>query len=100
MAKKKKKKSSGTIIKIVCIFVIIAAIAIFADVGKQIYQTISLQHQKEVAEEQLQMLKDENASLTSTKTKLEDPNYVVTYAKGEYMFSKEDEKVFYLPSEE
>ena len=31
--------------------------------------------------------------------KLEDPDYVQTYARGEYMFSKGDEKVFYLPGD-
>ena len=43
-------------------------------------------------------LQDENAALYTTKNKLEDPNYVTTFARGEYMFSKGDEKVFYLPS--
>ena len=49
-------------------------------------------------EQQLEALRDENASLISTKEKLEDPEYIQTYARGEYMFSKGDEKVFYLPS--
>ena len=51
-----------------------------------------------VVEQQLEALRDENASLISTKEKLEDPEYIQTYARGEYMFSKGDEKVFYLPS--
>ena len=41
--------------------------------------------------------REENASLIATKEKLEDPEYIQTYARGEYMFSKGDEKVFYLP---
>ena len=47
---------------------------------------------------ELKILEEENASLVAQKTKLEDPNYIETYARGEYMFSKDDEKVFYLPS--
>ena len=58
----------------------------------------ALQQQAQVVEEELELLRLENASLTSTKEKLEDPDYVQTYARGEYMFSKDDEKVFYLPS--
>ncbi|MBR4484761.1 MAG: septum formation initiator family protein, partial [Erysipelotrichaceae bacterium] len=55
--------------------------------------------QAKVVEAELEALRDENASLTSTKEKLEDPDYVQTYARGEYMFSKGDEKVFYLPGD-
>ena len=53
-----------------------------------------------LVEAELERLKEENATLTSTKEKLEDPEYIQTYARGEYMFSKGDEKVFYLPSED
>ena len=60
----------------------------------------SLQQQAKVVEAELEALKDENASLISTKEKLEDPDYIQTYARGEYMFSKGDEKVFYLPSDD
>jgi cell division protein DivIC len=57
----------------------------------------TLQQQAKVVEAELEALRAENASLTSTKEKLEEPDYVQTYARGEYMFSKGDEKVFYLP---
>ena len=33
-----------------------------------------------------------------TMSKLEDPEYVKSYARGEYMLSKEGEQIFYLPS--
>ena len=56
-----------------------------------------LQQQAKVVEQELEALRDENASLIATKEKLEDPEYIQTYARGEYMFSKGDEKVFYLP---
>ena len=97
MAKKKKKNS--VLGKVVSIILIVFAIVIFGDVLKRIYNMFSLQKQAEVVQAQLEQLKDENASLISTKEKLEDPDYVQTYARGEYMFSKGDEKVFYLPGE-
>ena len=98
MAKKKKSRRKAAITKIISIVLIVAAIAIFSNVAKQLYTMFSLQKQAALVEEELQALKDENASLISTKEKLEDPDYVQTYARGEYMFSKGDEKVFYLPS--
>lgn len=97
MATKKKKKNK-TVSKIVSILFIAIAIVMLVDVFKRVYGVFALQKQAEIVEQQLQAIKDENASLISTKEKLEDPDYVQTYARGEYMFSKGDEKVFYLPA--
>ena len=97
MAKKKKKNS--VVSKLISIVLIVAAIAILSNVLKKVVDLFTLQQQAKIVETELQALKDENASLTSTKEKLEDPEYIQTYARGEYMFSKGDEKVFYLPSD-
>ncbi len=96
--KKKKKRRNTVVTKLIGIAIIAVALVILVNVGRQIYTMLSLQKQAEAVEEQLQALRDENAVLNSTKQKLEDPNYVQTYARGEYMFSKGDEKVFYLPA--
>ena len=100
MATKKAKKKKSIVSKIVSIVLIVAAIVIFSGVLRNLYRMFSLQQQAKVVEAELETLKDENASLISTKEKLEDPDYVQTYARGEYMFSKGDEKVFYLPSDD
>ncbi|MDO4940382.1 MAG: septum formation initiator family protein [Erysipelotrichaceae bacterium] len=101
MAKKgKNKKKDNVALKIVSIILIIVSIVILANVLKRVYNVFSLQKQADVVEQELQKIKDENASLISTKEKLEDPDYVQTYARGEYMFSKGDEKIFYLPTDE
>lgn len=99
MTTKKKKKKNKNLSKIISIVLIFAAIVMLTDVFKRVYNMFALQKQAEIVEEQLEALRDENASLVSTKEKLEDPDYVQTYARGEYMFSKGDEKVFYLPSD-
>ncbi len=99
MAKTKRRKKESKVAKMVWIIVIIFAIFILSDALKKIYNMFVLKQQADLVEAQLQELKDENASLVSTKEKLEDPDYIQTYARGEYMFSKGDEKVFYLPSE-
>ncbi len=95
--KAKKKKKNSIVSKLVSIALIVAAIAILTGVLQKIVDMFSLQQQAKLVEAELEALKDENASLISTKEKLEDPDYVQTYARGEYMFSKGDEKVFYLP---
>ena len=95
--KTKKKKKNSIVSKLVSIALIVAAIAIVTGVLQKIVDMFSLQQQAKLVEAELEALKDENASLISTKEKLEDPDYVQTYARGEYMFSKGDEKVFYLP---
>ena len=98
MAKKSAKKKTKTIVsKLISIALIVAAIAIFTSVLQNVIKMFSLQQQAKLVEAELEALREENASLISTKEKLEDPDYVQTYARGEYMFSKGDEKVFYLP---
>ncbi len=92
-----RRRGNPIITKIIGIVIIAAALVILLNVGRQVYTMLSLQRQAELVEEELQILRDENASLINTKDKLEDPNYVQTYARGEYMFSKGDERVFYLP---
>ena len=95
--KLKKKKKGSIVSKLISIALIVAAIAILTGVLQKIIDMLALQQQAKLVEAELEALKDENASLISTKEKLEDPDYVQTYARGEYMFSKGDEKVFYLP---
>ena len=48
---------------------------------------LTIEERIAAVEAELEALRDENASLISTKEKLEDPDYVQTYARGEYMFS-------------
>ena len=100
MAAKRKKKKHSIVSKLISIVLILFAIVILSNVLKKIYNMFVLQQQAKLVEAELERLKEENATLTSTKEKLEDPEYIQTYARGEYMFSKGDEKVFYLPSED
>lgn len=94
---KKKSRRSSKMSKLVSLVLILAAIVILSGVLNKIYTMFSLQQQAKLVEAELEALRQENASLISTKEKLEDPDYIQTYARGEYMFSKGDEKVFYLP---
>jgi len=96
--KREKKKKNSVMPKIIGIIFLSMALVVFVKVGKELIQMVKLQNEQKVVAEELKKLEDENQSLLSTKTKLEDPNYVTTYARGEYMFSKGDEKLFRLPS--
>ena len=95
---KKRRKKSKFFTKLLTIVFIAIAITLSCYTLKDLYTMFKLQNQLERVNEEIQALKDENASLISTKEKLEDPDYVTTYARGEYMFSKGDEKVFHLPA--
>jgi len=94
----KKKKRNSNFSKIIGIILLCGAIVVFVKVANEIITMINLQNQQESVNVELARLEEENKSLQETKTKLEDPNYVTTYARGEYLFSKGDEKLFRLPS--
>lgn len=98
MAKNKGKKM--IISKIVGIIFLCITLFVCLGIGKNVIEMVELQNQQKAVAEELNRLQEENESLLQTKTKLEDPNYVTTYARGEYMFSKGDEKLFRLPSSE
>ena len=51
-------------------------------------------------QEQLQQVHDENTYLTSQRDKLQDPDYVQSYARGNYMLTKEGENIYYLPGKD
>ena len=94
---KKKRKVKKSLVKIVSIVVIGVSIYLLYGVGAEVIGMIDLKNQADAAQTELQKLQDENASLISKRDKLEDPNYVSTYARGNYMFSKDGEQIFYLP---
>lgn len=83
---------------IICIFVFCGFLLF--KIGKEVYTANNLKKQLAEAEVKLQQVKDENAYLTSEKEKLEDPNYVASFARSNYLLSKDDEQIFYLPEKE
>ncbi len=65
---------------------------------KEIYTTAQLKESVAQAEQKLQEVTDENTYLVSQRDKLEDPDYVQSYARSNYMLTKEGENIYYLPS--
>lgn len=64
---------------------------------REVMSTVALQKQLADVQIQLQEVQDQNKYLSSEKEKLQDPDYVENYARGNYMLSKDGEQIFYLP---
>ena len=94
MAKKKKKKLNS---KFVALIALGLAMAMLLAVGREIMTTLQLRKQMAEAKEKLAQMQEENELLVEEKTKLQDPDYVESYARSNYMFSKDGEHIFLLP---
>ena len=99
--KKRKFKNSKALSTLslflsVCLF---AASAYFMYcTAREVYTMVMLKEEIAVSEELLKVLQEETEQLANEKAKLEDPKYVTRYARGQYLLTKDGEKVFYLPS--
>lgn len=98
--KKPAKKKMTPFLKLVCFVLIGVSVYLLYRVFLEVYTTISLKRQLAVVEEKYQEVLDENEYLTRERAKLEDPDYVASYARGNYLLSKDDEQIFYLPEDE
>lgn len=101
MSKKKvekaRKKISSSRMVVSSIFFIISALLLFS-IGQEILTTINLSKDLQELNQQLKVIENETRDLNERKEKLEDPNYIKSYARGEYSITKEGEQVFRLPS--
>lgn len=96
----KKRKRMTPFSKFLCIVGIVAACFLSWQACKEVYTTFTLKRQLAEVEEQLRKVQDENAYLTSEKEKLQDPDYVESYARSNYMLSKDGEQIFYIPKKD
>lgn len=95
--KKKKSRKLTPVTKLICVFLICVSAWLLYSVGKEVMTTIELRRQLAEVEEKLEKVKAENERLNNEKEKLKDPDYVQSYARGNYMLSKDGEQIFYLP---
>lgn len=75
------------------------SLLMFKPVIDEAVKTIELSQSLIEVEAQLKVLEAENADLSEQKAKLEDPEYVKSYARATYMLTKEGEQIYYLPKE-
>ena len=83
--------------KILCLVLIVASGFMLYEAVQEAMTTLKLQQQLSDVQAKLQEVQDENKYLNSEKEKLQDPDYVETYARGKYQLSKNGEQIFYLP---
>ena len=74
----------------------------FGEYGKGFFRVSIVCSEEELKEAntRYQEVKDENSYYTSEKEKLQDPDYIQSYARGNYMLSKDGEQIFYLPEKD
>ena len=101
MPNKKKKKLKKPIrlfgLFVVCALLIALTVYFTLSANKEIRTTFSLRADLKVYEEQLKALEAERDSLVNQKEKLTDENYVSNVARGKYLFSKDNEQIYYFP---
>lgn len=97
MAKKRKTKRLKSTLKLI---LIVAMAGMLFQVIQQIRTNLTLKSQLADAKKKLQEVKDQNSQLNSEKEKLQDPDYIQSYARSNYMLSKDGEQIFYLPKKD
>jgi len=96
--KKKTKNRFNTII--VSLVLLAGTVFLLIPVVEEIGNTIRLSETLEEVKAALIVLEQENSSLEEQKTKLLDPEYVKSYARANYMLTKEGEQIYYLPKDD
>ena len=87
-------------LRLICYLIIAASVFLLVEVAKEIYTTVELKKQLAEVQQKYQEVQDESAYLLQEREKLTDPAYVQSYARGNYMLSREGEQIFYLPENE
>ena len=98
MAEKKVKKKRNTARIIISLGLFVISGLLLYSVFQEVMTTISLTSDLKAVQEKLLTIENEKRDLQERKEKLEDPNYIKSYARGEYSITKEGEQVFRLPS--
>ena len=97
--KKNKAKKLSPLMKLFCVAVICVSGWLMFSVAKEVVTAVRLRSQLSDAESKYAQVKAENEKLTDQKQKLQDPDYVESYARSNYNLSKQGEQIFYLPED-
>lgn len=101
MTKKKKKTSLGAKIAtvIICVLMLGASGYFLWHSFNEAKTTYTLLTDIDDAKKELEALQKEQEKLVQQKEQLLDENYVKTWARGEYLITKEGEEIYKLPSQ-
>ena len=97
MKKKVKNRFNSILLSVVLLG---GTIFLLIPVIEEVGNTFRLSETLKEVEAQLVLLEQENTSLNEQKTKLLDPEYVKSYARANYMLTKEGEQIYYLPKDD
>ncbi|MBR4446343.1 MAG: septum formation initiator family protein [Solobacterium sp.] len=100
MTERKKVRKMTPINKLLTLILFCFSGWFLYQVGQELFTMVTLRSQLAEVEAKLQEVKDENNYLVDQKAKLQDPDYVESYARGNYMLSRDGEQIFYLPENE
>ena len=96
----KKRRKLSPIAKLLSYILIIVSLIMLYNVGQEVWTMIKLRRQLAEAQEHYREVLEENEYLTSEREKLKDPDYVQSYARNNYMLSKDGEQIYYLPEKD
>ena len=97
MKKKVKNRFNSVVLSVVLLG---GTIFLLIPVIEEVGNTFRLSETLKEVEAQLVLLEQENNLLNEQKTKLLDPEYVKSYARANYMLTKEGEQIYYLPKDD
>ncbi|HET6784679.1 MAG TPA: septum formation initiator family protein [Erysipelotrichaceae bacterium] len=97
MKKKLKNRFNSIVISLV---LLTGTIILMIPVIEEIGNTLRLSESLKQVQAELVVLEQENNTLNEQKTKLLDPEYVKSYARANYMLTKEGEQIYYLPKDD
>jgi cell division protein DivIC len=96
---KKKRRKLTPVMKLLCVGMLVLSAYLLVKIGQTVYTTYKLSAQLSDVQAKLEEVQSENDSLTAEKEKLQDPDYVESYARSNYNLSKSGEQIFYLPED-
>ncbi len=85
---------------LITLVLVAASVMLLRPVVDEVLRTIDLSQQLIEVQDKLIELEFENETLQELRLKLMDPDYVKSFARANYMLTKEGEQIYYLPKSE
>lgn len=100
MANIKKRRKNGSKSLLLVAALVASAFFVFTALN-EVIETKTLTEEISIATLEKEKLQDKKQQLNKEKENLQNPEYVLRYARGKYLVTKDDgEQVFRLPDEE
>ena len=97
MKRRLKHRTSSIFLSLV---LLVLTFVFMMPVIEELQNTFQLSQSLKEVQAELTILEQENTLLEEQKTKLLDPEYVKSYARANYMLTKDGEQIYYLLQED